>query len=291
MDSTKIKRGLWTLYKDGYQLAVADSASQKTILFIFGCQRSGTTLMSDIFRRDLSTKIYPEHSKLSSRDERQLRLNPLPEVATMLNRERASLLVLKPLVETQNADKLLNYFDPATSESTEVRQGTFAHAKALWMYRHYKDVAASKLKKSGLQNGIRDMQHIMERSNSWRGENVPKDVREVIAKFYHVEMNPHDAAALYWYVRNSFLFELALDGDPRVMLCKYEDFVQAPAAKMQQIYQFLDRPLPLDGKLADVYATSIGKGAGVTISPPVAEVCDSMMERLDALYQQSAAHS
>jgi len=245
--------------------------------------------MSDIFRRDLTTKIYPEHSKLSSRDERQLRLNPLPEVAAMLSKDRASLLVPKPLVETQNADKLLNYFESAHSESAEARRGTFAHAKALWMYRHYRDVAASKLKKSGLQNGIRDMQHIVERSSSWRAENVPEHIRDVIVQFYHEEMNPHDGAALYWYVRNSFLFELGLHDDPRVMLCKYEDFVQAPAAKMQQIYRFLDRPLPLDDKLADVHATSIGKGAGVTISPPVAEVCDSMMERLDSLYQERVA--
>lgn len=274
LDRAKIAQMLWSFYKDSYQMALGSANQPKAVLFILGCQRSGTTLMTDIFQRDLTTKIYQEHSSLSSQDERRLRLNPLPQVKAALARDKAALIVLKPLVETQNADKLLAYFE---------------HSKALWMYRHYKDVAASKLKKSGMQNGIRDMQHIVERSNSWRAENVSEHIRELILEFYHEEMNPYDAAALYWYVRNSFLFELGLYEDPNVMLCKYEDFVQAPNVYVERIYRFVGHPLSSKENLADVYATSIGKGANITISPPVAKVCDQMLARLDALYAQNKA--
>jgi len=269
VDRKKVSNTIWALYKHSYQLIQYKAATPKTILFILGCQRSGTTLMTDIFQRDLATKVYQEHSDLSSQDSRKLRLNALPEVKKALNKNKAALVVLKPLVETQNSDKLLAYFD---------------NAKVLWMYRHYRDVAASKLKKSGLHNGIRDMQHIIERSNSWRAENVPEHIRDTIAQLYDEKMNPHDAAALYWFVRNSFLFELNVASDPRVMLCKYEHFVKDPLAHVKRIYAFIGRPFPAKETLADVYATSVGKGSTITISPAVAYVCDGLLEKLDALW-------
>lgn len=272
MEREKVSNALWVLYKNSYQFMRYKAATPKTLLFILGCQRSGTTLMTDIFQRDLTTKVYQEHSRLSSQDTRKLRLDALPKVKATVNRDKATLVVLKPLVETQNSDKLLAYFD---------------NAKVLWMYRHYRDVAASKLKKSGLQNGIRDMQHIIERSNSWRAENVPEHIRETILQFYDEQMNPHDAAALYWYVRNSFLFELKLEQNPRVLLCKYEHFVQEPLAEVQRIYNFIGHPFPANETLADVYATSVGKGSSVTISPVVAQLCDGLLAKLDALWLNS----
>lgn len=268
----KIYNTLWNVYKSSYQFVRFSATAPKTILFILGCQRSGTTLMTDIFQRDLTTKVYQEHSRLSAQDPRKLRLNPLPQVKEMLSKDRAQLVVLKPLVETQNTDKLLAYF---------------AQSKVLWMYRHYQDVAASKLKKSGLHNGIRDMTYIVERNHSWRAENVPEHIRQTIVQLYDPNMNPYDAAALYWYVRNSFLFELNLDQNVRVMLCKYEEFVKNPLANMQQIYKFVGCPIPAHANLADVYATSIGKGAKSPISPAVAALCDEMLEKLDALWLKS----
>ncbi len=148
-------KGAWRLYKSAYQGLLMPSASAQTLLFIFGSQRSGTTLMTRLFARDLYTKVYAEYSGLSVavNGARGLRLRPLEEIAQELHKVKAPLVVLKPLAETQNAANILDFFPGS---------------KALWMYRHYQDVAVSKLKKSGMHNGIRDMQFILEQRDSWR---------------------------------------------------------------------------------------------------------------------------
>ena len=46
------------------------SGSDKTVLFIVGCQRSGTSMIHHLFRLDWDTVTYDEISPLSSRDSR-----------------------------------------------------------------------------------------------------------------------------------------------------------------------------------------------------------------------------
>jgi hypothetical protein len=125
-----------------YQTLAIRSGDTKSLLFIFGHQRSGTTLMTQLFDRDPSVKVYGEYSPLSVPENGKpgLRLRPLPEIATHIGRGGARIVILKPLVESQNARRILSYF---------------SGSKALWMYRGYDDVVASKIKKSGNKRGSR----------------------------------------------------------------------------------------------------------------------------------------
>ena len=179
---------MYKIVKEIYQLLKLRSSHKKTVLFIVGCQRSGTSLTIQIFDRDLNTKVYEELSKLSSNDLRnKIRLNPLESVKKVVDKNKVPLIVSKPLVETQNSLKLLNYF-----------QGS----KALWMYRHYKDVASSNLTLFGIENGINNLRPIVENdSQNWRSENVPENVRKVVFDHFSEDMNPYDAA-----VRKDHLF-------------------------------------------------------------------------------------
>ena len=273
LDVTKIKEITRNIYNSVYRYIKYDQGECQQLVFIFGSQRSGTTLMKDTLGKDREVKIFAEHSRLSGGHPEKLRLKPLPEVKRELERERAPIIVLKPLVETQNAAQLLEFFEGS---------------KALWMYRDYRDVALSKLKKSGLGNGIRDMQHILERTDNWRAEHVPEHVREVVAKHYSPDMGPYDGAALYWYVRNSFLFEQQLAHDPRVMLCKYEELTGHPVSEMERIYGFIARHRPNPAWVENVHASSVGKGAGIRLSPAITELCEEMLTKLDTAKQAHA---
>lgn len=264
----KIARRTFEIQKELFQLVLNSSTETRKLLLIIGCQRSGTTLMTETLGKDWNAKIYPEHSILSSRDEiDRLRLNPLPEVARTLEHERFPLVVLKPLVETQNADRLLEFFP---------------QARAIWMYRHYKDVAASNLTRFGSGNGIKNLRYIGQDNNqNWRCERVPPDVRALIKEYFSEMMNPYDAAALFWYVRNRYYFDLGLDTHPRVMKCQYSEFVTAPRQTIQEIYRFVDRPYPGDSILRAIHSTSIGKGKVVELSPEIDRLCDGLWLRLN----------
>lgn len=136
----KIEEKLF-LKKKKVQQSLIPAVKEKRILFIIGCQRSGTTMMQKVFEKDLKSKVYGEFSRLSYWDPEKIRLNPMDQLKREFGKVSPPLIVLKPLVETQNIDELLGYFP---------------ESKALWMYRNYKDVAASNLINFGQKNGIND---------------------------------------------------------------------------------------------------------------------------------------
>lgn len=228
--------------------------------------------MTRMFDRDLDVKVYGEFSKLSSNDRyEKLRLNPLSSVKRVVDGDRPRLVVLKPLVETQNSLKLLDYF---------------AGSKALWMYRHYKDVASSSLKRFGIKNGIDDLRPIVENSpENWRSENVSEGIREIVLEHFSENMNPYDAAALFWFARNSLFFKLNLDTNPDVIMCKYEELVTNPRKIVQGIYGFVGQSFPGENIVAESHRESLQKGKSITLSPEVDLLCKELLEKLDRVYQ------
>ena len=249
----------------------------ETMLFIFGCQRSGTTLVQRILEKDWHTKVYPEvGSALSTQDVALgLRLDPIDMVRKELFKQKAPFVIAKPLVESQNARQLLN---------------EFPRAKGVWMYRRYADVVASKLKKSGMKSGIGDLRYIYNNTpHDWRSDKISEDVRQLIMSLFSEEMNPYDAAALYWYVRNKFYFEQSLASSPDMMLCKYEDLARDPLEMGKRIYAFVERPFPGDHLVSEVHAKSVGKGKEIEISTKVRRLCDDLYAQLEAQYGRQEA--
>jgi hypothetical protein len=246
---------------------------QKSLLFILGCQRSGTTLMTRIFERDWDAWVFPENSRLSSDDaELRLRLNELGKVKAALAAANCPFLVAKPLVESQQARRLLEYFP---------------HARVLWLYRHYHDVVASDLSWFGLQNGIQNLRPIVERDQTdWRAQNVDAATRATIQKHFRDDMNPYDAAALFWFCRNMHYLEGRLEDESvrdRIMLLRYEELVQDPEGVMRRVYRCLGRPFPGPRAVDQVHDRSVAKGHGIPLSPEIAAICQSLLDRLDAL--------
>jgi len=239
----------------------------KDILFILGCQRSGTTMLLNIFKKNANVKTYGEFSELSNRDKGYgIRLNPLPVVEDQISNDKEKLIVLKPLVESQNVLDLLGYFKDS---------------KAIWMYRHYKDVALSNLNKWGINNGIKDIAPIYNNEpGNWRSENLPNAIRKTIVENYSQDMNPYDAAALFWYVRNSLYVELGLDKNKNVMLCNYDSLVENPKNVFRLIYKFLSNKYPGDKLIRKISIKSVGKGNKVTISPKIDVICNNLFNKL-----------
>jgi hypothetical protein len=108
-------------------------------------------------------------------------------------------------------------------------------------------------------------------------------------------MNPHDAAALFWYVRNTIFFDLDLGKNPAVHVCHYSNLVEQPSAVMKEIYAFTDRPYPGDHIVADVFNSSVGRGQHIELSPAIESLCQAMWDRYESasriLVEQAGSHS
>lgn len=267
----KARKIFYSNKKRIYQ-TIKSNKGQQRILFIVGCQRSGTTMMLHVFEGDLNTQCFAERSKLTSNDTaRGIRLNSLDLIKRDLSKIRAPFIVIKPLVESQNTPKLLDYLN---------------NSQAVWMYRNYKDVALSNIKQFGIQSGLSNLRPIINNeTNNWRAEIVSEHVRETISRHFSEDMNLYDAAALFWFARNSLYFDLNLDEDPRVMLCRYEDFVVEPEKHMRAIYQQVGQVYPATGIASIVHSNSIKKGKDIEFSPQVEQIVQDLQNKLEAVYQ------
>jgi hypothetical protein len=273
-----IEKRIRVASKRVYQTARWRNLEQPRVLFIVGCQRSGTTLMVRLFDADINCRVFGEFSELSSADKQAgIRLNPLPDVAAVINRVPAPLVVAKPLVETQNVRTLLNYFPGS---------------RALFMYRRWADVARSDLAEFGVRNGISNIRPIAEGNHhNWRSAGASRTVREIVRRYYSEDMNPNDAAALFWFARNQLFFDLELASCANVMLCKYEHLTREPAVLMRRIYDFVAVPVPDLSHTAQVHSSSVRKGSEAGFSTPVQALCDQLERRLDDHYEQIANDS
>ncbi len=269
--------GVFRLYKSTlHKLGKPGYMGDKTIVPILGIQRSGTSMLYWVFERDLNVKVYRESSELSSLDSvGHIRLNPLPSVREEIDRHHVPMVVFKPLVESQRAHELM---------------AAFPGCRVLWSYRHYQDVAVSNLKAFGTDNGMRDLQPLLDNDpDNWRSQNSSEETRETLRRYCSAEVSPLDAAALFWWARMQLYFEQELDKNPKVLLNRYEDLAENPAQVMRRTYAFLGQPYPGDDIVRDVNPRSVGKGRGSRLSPAVDGLCGEMLERLDRLNEASVA--
>lgn len=256
-----------------YHNLLIHKADSQQILFIFGCQRSGTSLMNRIFTRDFRVSVYREASGLSLPDDPTgLRLKPYDELKEDFSRNKAPYLVLKPLVESQNALDMLDYF---------------SNAKGLWMYRDYKDVVQSGLRRFNAGVGLRDLRHIIDRDpHNWRSERVSEEIRSIVLEHYSEDMSLFDAVALFWFVRNQLFFEQNFEQDRRVLLCQYEELVQSPDRMISQIYDFMEIDYSQKSNFTqEVNVKSVGKGESINISPKIEALCEGILEKMNRTFK------
>ena len=261
---------LFRLRKRAWQLARFRPGHDKPVVLVVGCQRSGTSLMHHLLRLDLDAVTYDEESPLSAGDPVEgLRWAPLPEVARRFRGDRAGLIVAKPLVESQNLDRLL---------------AAFPESRALWMLRDYRAVARSNVAFFPAGTSHRDLAPILAGDVSdWRSERLGEGARELVRRLYRPDLSAHDAAALFWYARNSLLPDLGLADDPRLRVCRYEDLLADPAGTMRAVYAFLERPWPGDRLVRDVEPAPVRSPRPLAPEPAVAEACAGMLARLEAV--------
>ena len=192
-------------------------------------------------------------------------------VAAVLSRVPAPLVVIRPLVETQRARTLLNYFP---------------NAKALFVYRHYADVASADLLKFGPRNAIDNIRPIATgNTHDWRSASTTAAVRARVAAFFSDTMSPNDAAALFWYARNQLYYDLELAAHREAMLCRYEDLISEPAAVMRRIYEFADITCPDLSHTRQLSAGPSTSTEKLELLPEVRALCEQLQARLDAQYE------
>jgi len=247
----------------------------KTPVFVIGCQRSGTTMLLNVLSRSAQVRVYHEVN-MRAFDE-YTRLRPQVRIQRLISRSSRPIVLFKPLNDSQHADRLL-----------EMHNNT----KAVWVYRNYQDVVNSELTK---WNDV-PMKMMYEIStgkytNPFRaamGERLSKETEAIIKRLCDRGLSSEDGAALLWYVRNNIYFDLGLQHEAKVLLCKYEDLVTENTDSFQRVFQFVGAEFS-PGHVANVHNRSVGKTDPPVIDPEVRELCEQMMGSLNQVYDRQLA--
>jgi hypothetical protein len=254
--------------KELYRISSFQRSKNKVLLFVVGCQRSGTTMLMRAFALDWQTKVYGE-TGLSGEDK--WKLAPPSTITGALARQRAALHVVKPLCDSQNVPTYLDQL---------------CQSKALWLYRDYRSVARSNLAKWGFEEAKRNLRPFVTGAvdSHWASQGATPETIATVQQHFAEAMAPNDAAALFWYVRNKLYFDTNLVKHPRARLYNYETLVKHPVTILRSIYAFVEQPYPGDQIVQHIHAESLTKGQSFPLSPAIDALCAGLMQRLDALY-------
>lgn len=266
----RVNNRLYLLKKFLYQKLHRKRVNKK-LVFVMGCQRSGTSMLMNIFYKDINIKTYKESESLFyGSGKRFLRLKETIEVEKKLKGDNVDVIVAKPLLDSQLVVELLN---------------KYKDSRCIWIYRDYKDVAASNLKQFGDNNGHKDLAYIVANDKEdWRAEKVSAESLKVISELYNSSSSNLDSAALFWYVRNRIFFDNNLQHDSRVKLCKYEDLVSRPENVISDLYDFMGMEGFDKNVVSGVHRKSVSKGSSCSLNHEVDSLCKKLMGKLDEYY-------
>lgn len=239
---------------------------EKRILLILGCQRSGTTMLGNLFSADVRAAVLQEMNVATGAGT--LRLRARSEANQILHGLRAPLVVIKPIVESQWAPELLE---------------EIADSRVVWMYRGFRDVIRSNVKRFHSQiEGLR--MAVEGEPPSWRNERLSLETQDLQQRYYDPEMPRENAAAIGWHARNSLFFQLGLQERRDVHLLKYEFLVSEPERAISNIYSFLQIPMPRKEIWREVDSSSVGRGSNLAIDSSLEEKCEVLQSRLDECF-------
>ena len=257
-----IKGGIYHRFKRWRWRVFSFSGSSK-ILFVFGCNRSGKSLLMHLFNCDPRIITYWESSPITN-----IRLLSKQIVETEIQKYHAPISAIKLPAENQNASLLLN---------------SYKNSKSIWVYRGVHDAVYFSLKKFSGQAAT--LQGVISDVANWRSENVTRDTKNLVKNFYSPTMRREDANALFWYCRNILYFEQGLEKDNRVMLCNYEKLVSSAQACMRNIYSFLELSFPHYDPSKNIL-NHVGAGSEIKINSEILSICESLFDKLNCVEQE-----
>jgi hypothetical protein len=231
-------------------------------VFLVGCGRSGTNMITRHLARSWQIKLYNEDNSLAFKN---WRMRDLRTIKKLVESNYATITLFKPILDTHLSYNLLSYFD---------------QSKIIFAYRYYTDVVRSALKHFGPDNWYSRVKAWVEKDfEEFFPAMIPKNLKDFIIERWYPSMTPETSIALYWLFYNCLYFDLELECNPRVYPVKYENVVLDPTNNYRSICNFLGiryNPLMADG----VYNTSLKHDLLLNIDQRIRDDCEDLWNRL-----------
>ena len=253
--------------------ACSKPCSSPRVAFIFGCQRSGTTLLRNFIGLDSRFRDIGEGDPPyfhQERGGRYLRLLEDDQVEALVYSQKSPWVLLKPLHDSQRAAELL---------------GRFKDSRGIWIFRHYDSVVQSHLGYYH-HDPMEYLQPLRQMDlSSWMLSGLEnQNLERVRALVELADESIPDLYAVFWYARNVLLFQHLQRAN--LLVVSYESLVATPHQCLQAFNKHLGVGLSTKALLVPMQrrpnAPALSK-----LTPEVEHACNLMLQKLSSLSNQS----
>lgn len=275
-DERLLNRRVRSTVKFLVRTVVRAPRNRRTIFFIFGCQRSGTTMLQQtLLNRSWRVLIMEEHDRRLVGDAPHETKWQADSV--VFDRIRAlpfEVIAVKPLVESDRAAELLE---------------TAGSASAVWMLRHYRGVARSNLRRFGLGNAHRDLQPFMTGDSlDWHCRGATRETRERVIDLVGSGLEPLDAAALFWWTRNQLYFDQHLSDDERFRILRYERICTSPEEVIPALSDHIGVSIPMRSTISRIRSQRAATPPVDELDPRIEQLCAKMWNSFEGCPELSS---
>lgn len=258
------QRARWKSYRS----QIVNLGHPNCVIWIFGCQRSGTTFLENIFRHDLDSVVFGEFSQLTIHPKKTV-LSDLNEVRKIIELKKARYSVIRPLFESDRALELLDIFQ---------------NSIGVWLFRDCPHVVDSMKRKWGDRFFEISKQNESDAGGMWRLEQRVSLLQTQIR--ITPEIDPVDEMyARYWLLRNQIPFDLSLVKDERVVFLSYDQLISDPRSSVKKILHRAGMNGLWRGFNADAQTSRVHRSVQPKISPGTLDQCQQVYRRLEELIQ------
>jgi hypothetical protein len=239
-------------------------------IFVLGKQRSGTSMLMHAFHRHGDMLVFDEHQCNDA--FRDFRLRDLPTIQTILDRARFPAVCFKPISDSHNIVEI---------------HSQFTECEIIWLYRNFKDVANSSLRK--FDDPLRAIRLVSTNQigGGWFQDGISPDVAKTLQMIYRPSFSNFDLACLTWWARNQIIIESGLVDKPNVTIMRYEALAKYPDQSLRWLFDRLK--VEYKGSVATgISARSIRRHAAPPLNSDVERLCVETLTILDnAFWAQS----
>lgn len=252
---SRIKKNIIGFGTKGYENTIP--------FFVAGWQRSGTTMLMNVFHLHPQVEVYNEaHNSMVFQG---FRIKNLKVLEKSIIKSPFPFTCYKIICDSH----ILRSFIDA-----------FPTGKFVWMYRDAADNAESLLRKFSHATRAVRLVSLNQPGGGWFAEGVSPKIAIKLREFASRELTEFDYACLAWWARNSLFFELGLDKTATVRVLQYEKLVQEPEIVMKKLFTWLGVEWN-ENAFQFVNSRSVGKPNLPKIDIEVESLCDELKSRLD----------
>lgn len=242
----------------------------KKIVFILGCQRSGTTATINGLGENKNIYVFKEVNDIIHKktiEKNNIRLRSQKNLNSIFKSIAETHIILKPLVESQNVIELLN---------------DFPESVGFWLIRDYKSVARSMMKKWGRKIGI-DFLAKSTTMGTWQNEKID-DLLPLIINLKTKDLSEWDFACIFWYIRNFHYYKQSLHTNNRILLLHY-NYLLNDSNYLQNRFDKLNLNLLIN---SDFYEKRPAIAFdNIELNPLIKQLCSDMWNRLNSDHNKS----